>query len=123
LQAIVKAVLTIVVTTAALLLLFNLTLGDKQIDARIEASYSVSDPQFLRTMGALLGPPITGGNRVQALRNGDEIFPAMLQAIREARETITFETYIYWSGSIGQEFADALTERARAGVRVCGCTC
>ncbi len=117
-QAFVKAVLTFLVTAAALLLLFNLTLGDKQIDARIEAAYSVSDPQFQRTMGALLGPPITGGNRVQALRNGDEIFPAMLQAIRDARETVTFETYIYWSGSIGQEFADALMERARAGVRV-----
>ena len=42
----------------------------------------------------------------------------MLEAIRGARQTITFETYIYWSGKVGQEFADALSERARAGVKV-----
>ena len=52
------------------------------------------------------------------LLNGDRIFPAMLAAIRQARRTITFETYIYWSESIGREFADALIERARAGVKV-----
>jgi cardiolipin synthase len=58
------------------------------------------------------------GNRAETLLNGDEIFPAMLKAIREAKRTITFETYIYWSGKIGKEFADALSERARSGVKV-----
>src|ERR1019366_8240574 len=53
-----------------------------------------------------------------ALENGDEIFPSMLQAIRGAQKTITFETYIYWAGEIGQQFAMALSERARAGVKV-----
>ncbi|HWS79364.1 MAG TPA: phospholipase D-like domain-containing protein, partial [Thermomonas sp.] len=52
------------------------------------------------------------------LENGDEIFPAMLEAIASAQKTITFETYIYWSGEVGQKFADALAERARAGVKV-----
>jgi cardiolipin synthase len=69
-------------------------------------------------MGTLLGPPVLGGNRVLGLDNGDEIFPAMLGAIRGAQSTITFETYIYWSGTIGRQFADALSERARAGVHV-----
>jgi cardiolipin synthase len=69
-------------------------------------------------MGSLLGPPIAPGNRVTALCNGDEIFPAMLDAIRGATRTICFETFIYWSGEIGREFAEALSERARAGVRV-----
>ena len=58
------------------------------------------------------------GNRYRVLVNGDQIFPAMLAAIRGARKTINFETYIYWSGAIGKEFADALAERARAGVKV-----
>jgi cardiolipin synthase A/B len=58
------------------------------------------------------------GNRIEALQNGDEIFPAMLAAIRGARHTINFESYIYWSGDIGRMFADALAERARAGVQV-----
>ena len=80
--------------------------------------FAVEDPQFLRSMGQLLGPAIVPGNRVTAFQNGDQIFPAMLGAIRSARESITFETYIYWSGEIGQEFSDALCERAQAGVRV-----
>ena len=69
-------------------------------------------------MGVLLGPPIVGGNRFEVLVNGDEIFPSMLAAIRSARSTISFESYIYWSGAVGKDFADALAERARAGVRV-----
>jgi cardiolipin synthase A/B len=69
-------------------------------------------------MGLALGPSIVGGNQVVALFNGDEIFPAMLQAIRGAHKTITMETYIYWAGEIGQQFAVALSERSRAGVKV-----
>jgi cardiolipin synthase len=109
---------TFAVTSVAWLLVLNLTLGNKQIDDRIETAYSVAEPQFVRVMGALLGPPLTAGNQVDALQNGDQIFPAMLEAIRSARHSITFETYIYWSGTIGREFAEALVERSRAGVRV-----
>jgi cardiolipin synthase len=107
-----------VITSVGWLLLLNLALGNKQIDARIDTEHGVGDPQFTRAMDVLLRGPLVDGNRVHALLNGDEIFPAMLGAIRGAQESITFETYIYWSGSIGREFADALTERARAGVRV-----
>ena len=92
--------------------------SDVSTEYRIEANYAVGDPQFVRTMGNLLGPPILPGNTVSTLCNGDEIFPALLQGIRAAKKTITLETYIYWSGTIGQEFADALAERARAGVKV-----
>src|SRR5436309_7186372 len=60
---------------------------------RIEVGYAVGDAQFVRTMGNLLGPPIIPGNRIQTLLNGDEIFPAMLDAIRAAKQTITLETY------------------------------
>jgi cardiolipin synthase len=78
----------------------------------------VHDSAFGRAMGLALGPSIVGGNQVVALFNGDEIFPAMLQAIRGAQKTITLETYIYWAGEIGQQFAVALSERSRAGVKV-----
>ena len=100
------------------LVVANLSSSSKKIERKIEHLYAVREPQFLRSMGSLLGPPIVPGNRVTALCNGDEIFPAMLEAIREARQTICFETFIYWSGSIGREFAEALSERARAGVKV-----
>ena len=111
-------VATIAATAAIAFLVMNLSLGDKQVDWRLKHLYAVADPQFVRTMSVMLGPPLTGGNRVEALLNGDQIFPAMLDAIRAAKETVTFETYIYWSGSIGKAFADALAERANAGVRV-----
>ena len=95
-------------------------LTDREGEVRrpVAHAYAVADPQFARTMGVLLGPPLLEGNRIETLLNGDEIFPAMLAAIRGARRTITFETYIYWSGRVGKEFADALSERARAGVKV-----
>jgi cardiolipin synthase len=79
--------------------------------------YAVADPQFARTMGNLLGPAIRNGNHVETLLNGDQIFPAMLDAIRHAQRTVDLETYIYWSGTIGQEFTNALIERSKAGVR------
>ena len=105
-------------TLGVVLLVLNLSAGEKKIDQRLERLYSTHDPQFRRSLGVLLGPGILEGNRVDLLRNGNEIFPAMLTAIRQAERTITFETYIYWSGLIGREFADALSERAQAGVKV-----
>src|SRR4029079_7830154 len=73
---------------------------------------------FRRCMDHLLGPPLVGGNSIRSLINGDEIFPAMMQALRSAERSITFETYIYWSGDIGRAFSELLAERAAAGVRV-----
>jgi phosphatidylserine/phosphatidylglycerophosphate/cardiolipin synthase-like enzyme len=61
------------------------------------------------------------GNRVRVLRNGCEIFPAMLEAIGAARECIDFSTYIYWSGDIAPRFADALATRAAEGQRASRC--
>ena len=100
------------------LLYVNLSAGERRVSQEIEHLYPVGDPQFYQAMGMLLGPDIVAGNRVQALNNGDEIFPSMLAAIRGARGTILFETFIYWSGEIGDAFAQALSERARAGVKV-----
>ena len=71
-----------------------------------------------RTLEGVLGVPATEGNAVDVLRNGDEIFPAMLEAIEGAEHTIDFLTFIYWEGEIGTAFARALADRARAGVRV-----
>ena len=110
--------LGIALALLAALLYGNLSAGERRVTHEIPHLYPVDDPQFYRSMGMLLGPDIVGGNRVRALNNGDEIFPAMLEAIRAARKTVLFETFIYWSGAIGEEFAQALSERARAGVKV-----
>ena len=96
----------------------NLRAGEKQIRYEMPHRFAVEDPQFLRCIGQLLGPGVLSGNRVKALQNGEQIFPAMLDAIRSARQSITFETYIYWSGDIGKKFSEALCARARAGVKV-----
>ncbi len=111
-------VAAVVSTLVVVLFAVNLMAGEKKVERRIERLYSVEDPEFLRVVGVLLGPPVIPGNRYRALFNGEQIFPAMLDAIGNAKQTITFETYIYWSGMIGRQFADALSERAKAGVKV-----
>lgn len=111
------AIVGMLLSALAALVVVNFYGGEKDI-VKLERRYSSSDPQFLRTLGVMLGPPITSGNRFQALYNGDQIFPAMLEAIHGAQKTVCFETYIYWSGEIGRKFADAFIERARAGVKV-----
>jgi cardiolipin synthase A/B len=77
-----------------------------------------AEARFRRTLEGLVGVPATEGNAIDVLRNGDEIFPAMLEAIRGAERTVDILTFVYWTGEIAQEFADALAERAGAGVRV-----
>src|SRR5437762_1179707 len=98
--------------TALLVLLTISTAGcglfSPDSSLHIDSMYAVDDPQFARTMGHLFGPPLQDGNTIETLNNGDEIFPAMLQAIRAARRSITFETFIYWKGDIGDQFTEAL---------------
>lgn len=71
-----------------------------------------------RALEGALGVPFTRGNTVTPLRNGAEIFPAMLDAIEEARWSVDFETFVYWTGDIARRFAHALAAAARRGVRV-----
>jgi len=110
--------LTFFLTLAATLLVLNFSGGEARLQEQVRREYALHDGQYQRALGVLLGPPITGGNRFEALYNGERIFPSMLAAIREAKQSISFETYIYWSGDIGRAFADALSERARNGVSV-----
>jgi cardiolipin synthase len=114
LAALVGALVAVLGTVFAL----NFVSAEKQIQTSLSHRYGVGDPQFLRELGTLLGPAIIDGNHVENFENGDRIFPAMLAAIRGAEHSINFESYIYWSGTIGREFAQALSERARAGVKV-----
>ena len=71
-----------------------------------------------RKLEGIIGVPATEGNHVEVLRNGNQIFPAMLEAIAGAEHTIDLLTFVYWRGEIGTAFAEALSERARSGVRV-----
>ena len=75
-------------------------------------------PVFADNLGRALGAPMTTSNKVEELINGVQIFPAMLEAIRRATNSITFENFIWRSGSLSDQFIDAMAERARAGVHV-----
>jgi cardiolipin synthase len=108
---------TVIMTVLATIVFRNLATPERRLDYKL-MELSVDDPTFERCMAHLLGPPLIGGNKITTLNNGDEIFPAMLAAIRAAKRSITFETYIYWTSEIGREFAEALAERSRAGVKV-----
>jgi cardiolipin synthase len=74
--------------------------------------------EIRRTLEGVIGVPATEGNLVDVLVNGDRIFPAMLDAIGEARRTIDLLTFVYWRGGIGTRFAEALSDKAGSGVRV-----
>ncbi|HVJ95443.1 MAG TPA: phospholipase D-like domain-containing protein, partial [Acidimicrobiia bacterium] len=76
------------------------------------------DVRLRRTVEGVIGVPATEGNRIEVLRNGDEIFPAMLDAICGAQHTIDMLTFVYWEGEVGTKFAKALADRARQGARV-----
>lgn len=100
------------------IVLLNLWPQEQRLDHRIGHVSAVQSAQFRREIGTMLGPPVIDGNAVIDYQNGAEIFPAMLQAIRSAKRSVNLETYIYWSGDISKKFIAALTERARAGVKV-----
>src|SRR5262249_8185604 len=76
----------------------------------------LGEPSFFPTLEAYTNSPILGQNSVDVLLNGEEIFPALLEAIRSARKTITYEQYYYEEGPVARDIADALAERCRAGV-------
>ena len=84
----------------------------------LDHEFSAESDEFLETVSGATGVWFVDGNRIEVLNNGIQFFPAMLQAVADARQSITIEAYIYWAGTIGQTFAQALAERARAGVTV-----
>ena len=95
--------------------------GSSELDGTHRNVSGVLEERARRTrrrLERLIGIAATEGNALVPLRNGDEIFGAMLEAIRSARHTVDMMTFVYWKGEIAQQFADTLAARAREGVRV-----
>jgi cardiolipin synthase A/B len=88
------------------------------IDYHFEHTFSISSPEFIGSALALGNPVLIPGNKIRLLENGDSYFPAMLQAIGQAKKSINFEAFIFYSDSVGKSFRDALSARAQAGVEV-----
>jgi cardiolipin synthase len=78
----------------------------------------VGGEDFLYAAEALTQAPISTGNEIELLINGDQIFPALLDALRDAERSINLLTYVYWQGDIAEEVAELLCERARDGIEV-----
>lgn len=74
--------------------------------------------QYRYVLEKTLGIPFTEHNRVDVLLNGNEIFPAMLESIRQAEKQVNFLTFVYWSGQVAEDFAAAFARKAKEGVNV-----
>ncbi|MEO5717647.1 MAG: phospholipase D-like domain-containing protein [Chthoniobacterales bacterium] len=90
----------------------------KKIRESIQPLDSAASPSFRQAIGSLLSGSFVPGNNIVTLVNGDQIFPAMLGGIRSAKQTINFETYVFWDSPIAKQISEALAERASAGVKV-----
>jgi cardiolipin synthase len=84
----------------------------------LDHGLEVGSDEFVHTMAGAAGVPFFAGNKLVLLNNGDCFYPAMLGAIERAERSITIEAYIYWAGTIGMTFAQALAAAAARGVRV-----
>jgi cardiolipin synthase len=108
----------IILLSAAAVVAFGLLFAQDHETIRPRSQLGVEDTRFPSYLAALVGASLTRGNRYDVLTNGDQIFPAMLKAIDEARKRISFETYIYDTGSVATLFTSALERAAGRGVRV-----
>jgi cardiolipin synthase A/B len=103
----------------SLALLLTLTTGCAGVPPHLELpTLDIKQPAFAATLGAYTGTTVVGGNRVEILLNGEEIFPAKVAAIRKAQRTINYAQYVFEGGQPAKEIAAALAERCRAGVQV-----
>ena len=90
---------------------------DQRNHYRFSPSFAIEDPQFRRSLDNV-GSVMVGGNSATVLENGDGVFGAILEDIRQARKSINIEVYIFKPDKAGRMFTDALIEAARRGVTV-----
>jgi len=113
----VRRALVILLFVAAVIALL-LMLAQDQVTLKTRSAVGAAEPRHPNYLAGLIGAQLTHGNRFTVLTNGDQIFPAMLKAIAEARRRISFETYIYTKGEMAEAFTRAFEDAARRGVRV-----
>jgi len=108
----------VILLSAAAVVALGLLLAQDQETLRPRSAVSAEDTRFPEYVAALVGTDVARGNRYEVFTNGDQFFPAMLTAINQARTRVSFETYIYDTGSVADQFTTALEQAARRGVRV-----
>jgi len=108
----------VILLAAAGVVAMLLMLAQDQETLKVRSAIGAEDPRHSAYLSALVGAALSRGNRYDVLTNGDQIFPAMLDAIRNAKRRISFETYIYDKGDVADRFTKALEDAARRGVHV-----
>src|SRR4029450_2625990 len=103
----------VILLSAAAVIALLLALAQDQVTLKTRSAVGAAEPRPATPLGGLIGAQLTHGNRFTVLTNGDQIFPAMLKAIAEARRRISFETYIYTKGAMAQAVTRALEEAGR----------
>lgn len=117
-RRIIYILVGILAALAVIVLILNVLPQEKQLTKPMHGVSAVTSDRFRIEASSLLGPTVLDGNQIDDLQSGNEIFPAMLKAIREAAVSVNLEMYIYSSGELSKRFVAVLTERARAGVAV-----
>jgi cardiolipin synthase len=100
------------------LMSFLLLLAQDQETLTVQSPVAAADPRFAEYLGSLVGAAVEPGDRYEVLRNGDEVFPPMLEAIRQARRRVSFESFIYEDGVVGDQFTNEFVKAAQRGVEV-----
>ncbi len=115
---IVAAAADVLVTVVSFLVYFYAVPQPMRVAEPLSFVPAVDSDEFRQLQSVVLGSAATSGNRIEVLENGEEIFPAMLEAIENASRSITLETYEYWGEEVGSAFAEALARAAERGVAV-----
>ncbi len=113
----IRRAVIIVLVSAAVIAVF-LLLAQDQETLQVRSARAAEDADHQQYTAALVGADVTAGDQYDVLTNGDQIFPAMLDAIRGAKRRIAFETYIYDTGEMAEQFTTAFEAAAGRGVRV-----
>jgi cardiolipin synthase A/B len=108
----------VILLIAAAVVALGLVFAQDQETLRPRSEFGVDDLRFPSYLAAMVGGDLTRGTTFEELTNGDQLFPAMLKAIAEARKRISFETYIYDTGEVANQLTAALERAAKRGVKV-----
>jgi cardiolipin synthase len=108
---------TVLITALAIILVANLWPGEIPAGHEIDAFYEIEDAEFVRNASHLFGHPLVEGNHIDTLVNGKSL-EAMLEAVRSAAASVTFESYVFAGGAVADRFVSAFIDAARRGVKV-----
>jgi len=109
---------TIIALIVSNVALFNALPKPKRVEQPVVVDHGISDSQFRRSMGLLLQSPVMEGNSIELLRDGPAIYDAMVEAIENAEQSVTFETFEFWGEASAGRITDALVDAAERGVAV-----